>query len=167
MSEPYVGEIRLVPFTFAPQNWLTCDGSSVPVDTYPELFQLVGTTYGGDGQRTFNVPDLRGRIPQHVGASGEATGGQTRLLGQLGGSEAVRLTSAQMPGHGHGLAVAGARSTRRPAGALRAVGGAYGAVARDSGSTAPTGAGEPHNNVPPSLVLRWIICAYGVFPSAS
>src|ERR1700744_1265541 len=97
MSEPYVGEIRMVGFNFAPQNWALCNGQTLSISQNEVLFNLIGTTYGGDGVNTFNLPDLRGRIPVHQGTNPNGT----YILGQLAGTETVTLTGNQLPQHPH------------------------------------------------------------------
>jgi microcystin-dependent protein len=101
MSQPYIGEIRLVGFTFAPSGWALCNGQAMPIAEYEALFNLIGTTYGGDGVNTFNLPNLQSRVPFHMGANNM---GDNFIIGQIAGSESVTLTTLQIPAHSHTLA---------------------------------------------------------------
>lgn len=168
MSSPYVGEIRAVGFNFAPQGWAFCDGSLLSISQNEVLYTLLGTTYGGDGVNTFGLPDLRGRIPFHQGSSS----GNTLVLGELSGSETVTLVPNQLPTHTHPLQ-ANSSSGSQPSPAN----GFWAKSSLDEFSTetptlsmAPTsvlaaGGSQPHNNIPPFLVLNFIISLYGVYPS--
>lgn len=166
MSQPYVGEVRMFAGTYAPAGWLFCEGQLLPISENDTLFTLLGTTYGGDGQSTFALPDLRGRVPLHAGSEG----GTTYTLGQSGGVESVTLTSLQVPAHNHGLPVSSATASSRaavggvPAGApaepLWATGGAGEAMS----TTTPTGGSQPHDNMQPYLGIHFIISLFGVFP---
>jgi len=171
MSEPYVGEIRLFAGTFAPVNWMFCDGSTLQISENSVLFDLIGTTYGGDGQTTFQLPDLRGRVPVHQGTGSTGT---TYVMGGLGGVENVTLTLGQTPSHTHGLAAqsgAGAAVSNNPAQHVLAAGSAeaFSAATPDSqlAATAIEAAGgnQPHPNLMPYQCLNYIISLYGVFPS--
>src|SRR3954453_6845221 len=118
MAQPYIGEIRLFGGNFAPAGWAFCDGSTLPISEYDTLFNLIGTTYGGDGQETFALPDLRGRVPVHQGTAS----GPTFQLGESGGTESVTLTAQQIPAHSHSLLASGSQGTdNSPAGRLPAV----------------------------------------------
>src|SRR3954451_9910333 len=118
MAQPYVGEIRMFGGNFAPAGWMFCDGQTMAISENETLFQLIGTTYGGDGQQTFCLPDLRGRIPVHQGAR---NGGSTYILAQTGGSESVTLTQQQIPAHTHPMLVTVNQATQnQPNGALLA-----------------------------------------------
>ncbi|WP_088285699.1 phage tail protein [Ideonella sp. A 288] len=167
MSDPYVGEIRMFAGNFPPNGWAFCDGSLLPIAEFEVLFTLVGTTYGGDGQATFALPDLRGRVPLHQG------GGQT--IGQSGGSETVRLLPQHNGAHGHALVAtsAAASSGAGPSGML-----ASSATAQYYGSGPATtpmiadaltaaGGGQPHENMAPFLTVSFIISLFGIFPSAT
>jgi microcystin-dependent protein len=170
MSEPYIGEIRIFAGSFAPQGWAYCDGSTISIADNDTLFTLLGTTYGGDGQTTFKLPDLRGRIPLHMGTS---TFG-TYTLGQQAGTENVTLTTQQIPGHTHAIAANnGAANVGTPAGnifgsatishyASPGGAGATGPIATASGGTS-----QPHSNIMPYLGISFIISLYGVYPSQS
>jgi len=170
MSQPYVGEIRMFGGNFAPAGWAFCDGSILGILDYEVLFQLIGTTYGGDGQNTFALPDLKGRLPVHMGTNQ----GSTFVMGQKTGLQSVTLTSLQIPLHSHTLQ-AGAGGTRAtsPANALLASGGpelyASNRVAPITGvsaSIAAAGSGnQPHDNTMPYLCVSFIISLFGIFPS--
>ncbi len=166
MPQPYVGEIRLVGFSFAPQGWALCDGSALPIAQYEALFNLIGTTYGGDGQATFNVPDLRGRLPVHAGGG--------LAIGQSGGQETVAVSVAQLPPHTHSApAVSASGTLSSPVGNLWA--GATGAInlysssaataAMNAGAVSPVGGGQPHDNLSPFLAVSFIISLFGIFPA--
>src|SRR4051812_3089396 len=165
MAQPYVGEIRIFAGNFAPAGWLFCEGQVLPISENEPLFQLIGTTYGGDGQSTFAMPDLRGRLPLHQGNS--------NILAQTGGVEQVTLTTNQMPGHTHAFLASSANGTQiAPAnevlGALQGV-KIYRAgtttVTLDPSSVTPQGGSQPHNNFQPYLCLNFIISQFGIFPS--
>jgi microcystin-dependent protein len=168
MSEPYIGEIRMFAGIFAPAGWAFCDGSLMPISENDALFTLLGTTFGGDGQETFGLPDLQGRVPMH--------GGNGHTLGELGGSETVTLTNQQMPAHQHvavGSTDPAASSSPQdrvlaslPATGARAAYGTdlpYGAL--DPTSLSPAGGSQPHDNLQPYTVISFIISLYGIFPS--
>lgn len=171
MSSPYIGEIRIFAGNFAPQNWATCAGQVIAISQNEALFALVGTTYGGDGQQTFNLPNLQGRVPIHQ------TSGY--VLGQTSGAESVTLTSAQLPAHTHTLHASDSRgNVSSPAGALWATDGTGVAapyrkptsggtpVALHPATIAPnSGGGQPHENRQPYLALNYIISLFGIFPS--
>ncbi|MGL5001535.1 MAG: phage tail protein [Casimicrobium sp.] len=169
MSEAFIGEIRLVGFTYAPQGWLFCDGSLVPISNYEALFSLISTTYGGDGQTTFALPDLRGRTPIHQGAG---PGLSNRVIGGIGGAERVTLTAQQLPAHRHDvLAVAGGTPVSSPQAARLASGGlnvytnAAQTTSMSASALASTGGNQPHENRQPSLVLNFIIAYEGIYPT--
>ena len=165
MSQPYVGEIRLFAGNFAPLNWAFCDGQLMSIAENIVLFELIGTTYGGDGQSTFQLPDLRGRVPVHQGSG--------QVQGESGGQEAVTLTAAQMPAHGHAMyaSTAAASATQGPSGvlassaAMRLYGSGAPNMAMDPNALAQAGASQPHENMPPFVALNYIISLFGVFPS--
>jgi microcystin-dependent protein len=166
MAQPFVGEIKMFGGNFAPAGWLFCEGQLLAIGDNDTLFALIGTTYGGDGQTTFALPDLRGRAPVHAGSSG-GPGLTPRLLGEQGGEEAHSLTQSEMPPHAHGgHASSGDQTTNRPAGAYPARGGVY-ASSQDT-TTGPgeqVGGGQPHANMQPYLGLNYIIAVEGIFPS--
>jgi len=172
--ESYVGDIRLFAGTFAPRGWVLCNGALLSISEYEMLYTLIGTAYGGDGQTTFAVPDLRGRVP--VG-QGTGLGLSPRVLSQVYGSESVTLLTAQMPQHTHALnATAATATSAQPGGMLLAQTGTdnlYGPVpATDpqpqtmaANAVSPAGGSQPHNNIMPSMAINYIIAVEGVFPS--
>ena len=173
MADPFIGEIRMFGGNFAPAGWAFCDGSLLPISENDALFALLGTTYGGDGQTNFKLPDLRGRIPIHQGAG---PGLSRRDLGEALGVEGVTLVPEQLPAHHHPLfASASAASSTDPTGQVTATvtGGAniYGAgaptVAMNPQATTTTGGGAPHDNLMPTLCVNFIIALFGIFPSHS
>ena len=162
MAEPFLGEIRLTGFPFAPKGWALCNGQFMSIAQNQALFAILGTTYGGDGRTTFALPDLRGRVPLHAGSQ--------FTLGQRGGEEAHTLTVAELPAHTHG-AVASSNSADQasPVNNFWANGNqnAYASspnVGMSQRTTTPTG-GQPHENRPPYLVVNFIIALQGIFPS--
>ncbi|UVJ40767.1 phage tail protein [Arthrobacter sp. CJ23] len=166
MSEPFIGEIRLVGFNFEPRGWAYCNGQLLSISQNTALFSLLGTMYGGNGQSTFALPDLRGRAALH---SGQGPGLSSYVQGETLGQETTQLLASNLPPHTHGGAFAStAETTDRPAaGMAPAPGGSYGPP--DSGvSLAPTqaaGSGLPFENIQPSLVLNYVIALEGIFPS--
>jgi microcystin-dependent protein len=169
MSQPYVGEIRLFAGNFAPAGWGFCDGSLQSISENETLFQLIGTTYGGDGQSTFALPDLRGRLPVHTGS----LAGTTYVIGQPGGVESVTLNSTQMPSHNHSAGCTNAAgNSATPNGgipALNTTALAYGAIPPQAAMNAAiignTGGNQPHTNIQPFLCVSFIISFFGIFPS--
>jgi microcystin-dependent protein len=171
MSNPFIGEIRIFAGTFAPTGWAFCQGQAMAIAENDALFALIGTTYGGDGQTTFNLPDLRSRLPVHRGSGGIGN----PALGQAGGVESVTLTTTQIPAHTHGLNGSTATATTSaPGGAVPAtLSGvttfAYGADAPPTTlapqSLAPSGGNQPHDNLQPYLAVNFIISLFGIFPS--
>jgi len=167
MSEPFLGEIRMMSFQFAPRNWALCNGQLLPINQNQALFSLLGTMHGGDGQTNFALPDLRGRTPVHMGQSDL---GSYRDVGQRGGTEAHTLTSAELPQHTHGvLAAADATSTHPDGGRFGTTTGAhYGAspqVVMAPGLVGNVGGSQAHPNMPPYLVVSFAIALTGIFPS--
>ncbi len=169
MGQPYVGEIRIFGGNFNPAGWALCQGQLLQISQYETLFNLIGTTYGGDGQTTFALPDLRSRVPVHTGSNGQ----NSYVLGQEGGAENVTLTNQQLPSHTHGLPVTDTAAT------LVAPGGAIPAAwsSNQYSDVAPTGSmgqavqasgGDlPHDNMLPVLGVNFIISLFGVYPSQS
>jgi microcystin-dependent protein len=166
--EPFIGEIRLVAFSFAPRGWAICSGQLLPINQNQALFALLGTTYGGDGRTTFALPDLRGRIP--IG-TGQPPAGSSYPLGATGGEETVKLTTRQLPGHAHAVhASSAAGTTKNPATAYPGGGGSYAAdknVRMKAAMVGRTGGGEEHENRPPYLSLNYVIALQGIFPAQS
>ena len=171
MSNPYIGEIRMFGGNFAPAGWMFCEGQLLPIAENDALFTLIGTTFGGDGQETFALPDLRGRIPIHQGTG---PGGSQRALGEALGTEWVTLSKAQMPVHQHPLAASNTAALGDPGGNLLGNTGAQflyvdedPGVTLSSGALVPRGGSQPHTNVMPFLCVSFIISLFGIFPSQS
>lgn len=168
MSVPYFGEIRIFGGNFAPQGWVLCDGSLLPISENEALYTLIGTTYGGDGVTTFGVPDLRGRAP--IG-QGQGPGLSNRVIGQSGGVEQVTLTVPQMPAHTHIPVAATTASQTTPEGGVWAAqsAAAYSDAAPDTPLAAAAllsaGGNLPHENMPPYVTVNYIIAVGGIFPT--
>jgi len=172
MSESYIGEIRPFGGNFAPQGWALCDGSLLPISENSALFNLIGTTYGGDGQSTFGLPDLRGRALIHQGTG---AGLSAYVLGEQVGAENVTVTTGQMASHSHSFAATNtAGNTAAPAPAvvfaatpsgLPIYDGAAAAVALSPGAVTTAGRSVPHANRQPYLAITYIISLFGIFPS--
>jgi microcystin-dependent protein len=164
MSECFLGEIRMFCATFAPVGWHLCDGSLLSIPENDALFSLLGTTYGGDGQTTFGLPDLRGRVPIHVG------GGYAQ--GDVGGVESVTLTSTQLPAHGHGFFATTTKADQASAAGNVVGDQKQGQVFRESDASVAfaanalgiVGGGQPHSNVQPYQCVNYIIATEGIFP---
>ena len=165
MSSPYVGEIRMFAGNFAPAGWMFCQGQLLPISEYETLFNLIGTTYGGDGQSTFQLPDLRGRLPVHMGNG--------FVLAQTGGTETVTLTTTQIPAHSHPvLATTNSNTAALPNGNFLASGPTIydpNGVANNTMTPAisSVGGSQPHDNFQPYLCVDFIISLFGIFPSQS
>ena len=165
MAEPFLSEIRIMSFNFAPKGWATCDGQLLPINQNQALFSLLGTTYGGNGQTNFALPNLRGRASLHTG------NGHT--LGESAGSSSVTLTQQQMPQHIHMLAVSNTATGGTIVATGNVLGNAgsqvYGAAqalqAMNPGCVGSVGGSQPHNNMMPFLVLNFCIALQGIFPS--
>jgi microcystin-dependent protein len=172
MADPFVAEIRIFPFNFAPKGWAWCNGQLLPISQNTALFSLLGTTYGGDGKSTFALPDLMGRAPMHPG---QGPGLSLHDLGESGGSETVTLLESEMPAHAHQVQVSQADGLERfPTGQLLATGigvGAYAAPGPLSSlafqALPPAGGSLPHNNMQPYLTFYFNIALQGVFPPRS
>jgi microcystin-dependent protein len=167
MADPFIGEIRLFGGNFAPLGWMACQGQFLPIQQFENLFSLIGTTYGGDGQVTFALPDLRGRVPIHRG--------NTILVGEVGGSKEVTITVNQLPPHTHEV-----RASTQPAstgvpngnvvadttlGATPIYGPSPAAVSMSPATVEPAGQSMPHENRMPYLGMNYIICIEGIYPS--
>ncbi len=175
MADPFVAEIRIFPFNFAPRGWAFCDGQLLPLSQNTALFSLLGTTYGGNGQNNFALPNLQGRMAM---APGQGPGLSLRDLGESDGSAAVTLMPAEVPAHSHQLMATASATSASPAGkamspALTATNTAVPAykngsnrVAMAPAAVAPVG-GQPHNNMPPYLALNFCIALQGVYPPRS
>lgn len=165
MAQPYVGEIRMFAGNFAPAGWMFCEGQLLPISENETLFQLIGTTYGGDGQSTFALPDLRGRIPIHQGNG--------FILAETGGAEEITLTVNQIPAHSHPLlASSGVSTVTDPGGNVSGQTGTFdgyqttpGATTMAPQSISPVGGSQPHTNFQPYLCVDFIISLFGIFPS--
>lgn len=167
MSTPFLGELKLMSFGFAPKGWALCHGQLLPIAQNQALFALLGTNFGGNGQTTFALPDLRGRSPMHNGAA--------LPLGEKAGQEAVTLLPSQMPAHSHSLTATndlanasvpgGAVPAAKGRGGMSRYGPAGGATPMGPGALASTGGSQPHDNMQPFLVLNWVIALQGIFPS--
>src|SRR5215211_2706834 len=164
---PYIGEIRIFAGNFAPAGWAFCDGQLMPISENDVLFTLIGTTYGGDGQETFALPDLQGRVPIHAGTSG----GITYQLGEKAGTETVTLTTQQIPNHSHAAQCRNADSNAgTPTNSIWAKNQTnqtiYGNVApatnMNNGALMPSGGSQPHENMMPFLAISFIISLFGV-----
>ena len=165
MAQPYVGEIRMFAGNFAPAGWMFCEGQLLPISEYETLFQLIGTTYGGDGESTFALPDMRGRIPIHQGNG--------FVLAETGGAEEITLTVSQIPAHSHVLlASSDTNQTPNPGGNVLGTPLtatpyflATPAVALSPQSVSSVGGSQPHTNFQPYLCVDFIISLFGIFPS--
>ena len=171
--DPFVAEIRIFPFNFAPKGWAFCDGQLLPLSQNTALFSLLGTTYGGDGKSTFALPDMQGNAPMHPG---QGPGLSLHDLGETGGSETVSLLESEIPSHSHGMLAANlpadqaaptpSRSMARSINAFAYVAGspAPAFVAMSGSTLAPAGGDQPHNNMQPYLTLNFCIALQGVYP---
>jgi len=173
VGTPYVGEIRMFAGNFAPAGWAFCDGTTMPISENEVLFNLIGTTYGGDGQTTFNLPDLQSRLPVHMGTG---PNGQTFTIGQNGGVEQVTLTTQQMPVHTHtALASTDVAATTQiqnnvpasitAAGTVNGYGVTTPLTPLDPSTLQNAGGSQPHDNMHPFTCINFIISLFGIFPS--
>lgn len=173
MSDPYIGEIRMFGGNFAPAGWAFCDGQLMPISENDALFTLIGTTYGGDGQETFGIPNLQSRAPIHQGTN--PTSGTTFIVGETGGVENVTLTTQQIPQHNHALLCSGNNVTSpQPANNVAGVQPIVGVsnYGTDAPRTtlapttiSPLGGSQPHENMQPFVCVSFIISLFGIFPS--
>lgn len=165
MAQPYVGEIRMFAGNFAPAGWMFCEGQLLPISENETLFQLIGTTYGGDGQSTFALPDLRGRLPLHMGNG--------FILAETGGAEEITLTVSQIPAHSHPLLASTAGATvSTPVNNLLAESVVISPYIEDTtnsnmnlSAVSAVGGSQPHTNFQPYLCVDFIISLFGIFPS--
>ncbi len=176
MANPFVAEIRLVGFNFAPQGWAFCNGQLLPISQNVALFSLLGTTYGGDGKSTFALPNLQGMT---VLGAGQGPGLSLRGLGETAGADSVTLLQSEIPAHTHTVKAVDAPGTTNAPGGNTWASARYGrltektfsaagaTVATSAGAFGVAGGGQPHNNMPPYLVLNYIIAMQGVFPPRS
>ena len=170
MSDPFVAEIRVLPFNFAPRGWASCDGQLMPISQNTALFSLVGTYYGGDGKSTFALPNLGGRFAT---SSGMGPGLSPRDVGEAVGQAAVSLLASEMPGHSHALMASATPASTSPAGSVMAPTANGSSVYRAPGAPAPmaataigpVGGSQPHENRQPYLALTFCIALQGIFPA--
>jgi microcystin-dependent protein len=175
VSEPFVGQILTVPYTFAPRGFAFCDGQLLPISQNTALFSLLGTSYGGNGTTNFGLPDLRGRVPLHAASGQPGPGLNTYNLGETSGEGTHALTAAEIASHVHTVSPLGSddeRTTDHPGNAYPAVGGVYTTAPNSNAPmgaqvTSPAGGGQPHGNLQPYLVLNYVIAMQGVFPPRS
>jgi microcystin-dependent protein len=177
MGQPYVGEIRMFAGSFNPNGWALCNGQLMPISENDVLFQLIGTTYGGDGESTFALPDLQGRVPVHFG------GTQSYVIGETGGVESVTLTTTQIPVHTHTPQVASggaggnsavatastvlADASSTTTNVYKTFNAADAQIALNAQTIQPAGGSQPHDNFQPTLAITYIISLYGIFPTQS
>ena len=168
MAEPFLSEIRLMSFNFAPKGWALCNGQLLPINQNQGLFSLLGTTFGGDGRVNFALPDFRGRVPVHVGGS--------LTLGERGGEAAHTVSTGELPTHTHTLQASGDQATTNtpeagvvPSASVAANldGAATNLVAMAPNALANTGGSQPHENRQPFLALNFSIALQGIFPSST
>jgi microcystin-dependent protein len=177
MSDPYIGEIRATGYNFPPVNWAQCNGQTLPISQFTALFSILGTYYGGDGKSTFGLPNLQGICPLQYG---QGAGLSYIDVGEPGGDAQVTLQTPQMTAHPHGIGVVSAEGTAKSpslaalaeartgrVGALQYGTGATGQVPMNARMLAMAGGSQPHNNMPPYLVVNFIIALQGIFPPRS
>lgn len=172
--DPFIGEIRIVGFNFAPNGWALCNGQLLPISQNTALFSILGTTYGGNGTTNFALPNLQGSAPLHAG---QGNGLSPRVLGETGGEETVTVLQSQMPGHTHALNGSNAAGSQGPANGVWAKPDQRGISAYNSSpgtspamsatALSPSGSGQPHNNLMPYLVMNFVIALTGIFPPRS
>jgi len=171
MAQPYVGEIRMFAGNFAPNGWMFCEGQTLPISENDVLFQLIGTTYGGDGEETFNLPNLASRVPMHMGTGPD---GVTYQIGEMAGVEQVTLSTQQIPQHTHPFTASTVLGTQaNPEGAVLAQSPAsirlliedVPAANMNPGAIGTAGGSQPHENCQPFLCINFIISLFGIFPS--
>jgi len=172
VSDPFLGEIRMFGFNFAPQGWALCDGQVLPISQNEALFTLLGTTYGGDGTTTFALPNLQSRVPIH---QGQGAGLSNYVAGTAGGTETVELTATQMPSHSHWVkASSSAAASNTPKGSALAQSASHTYTAKPDTSTlmnvnmiGHTGGSAPHDNIQPYLTVNFCIALIGIYPAQS
>lgn len=169
MSEPFLGEIKLFSFPFAPQGWAFCNGQILPINQNQALFSLLGTSYGGNGYNTFALPNLQGRTPIH-------TDNNNYIIGQSGGETSHTLTLGELPAHRHALSVVSSQGNKNqpggnlPAAAPTGLGNVYGPATQltpfaPAAVSSTNSHGDPHSNLQPYLTLNFVIALQGIFPS--
>ena len=167
MSEPFLAEVRIVGFNFAPRGWAFCDGQILPINQNQSLYSLLGTTYGGDGRTSFALPDMRGRVPIHVGASN----GTSHQLGQKSGEETHTLAANEMPSHNHTFSGTSNAANQNAfqghyfANSPAVYGPAASLVALNGDTLGNAGGGQAHDNMQPYLAINFCIALRGLFPS--
>ncbi len=167
--DPFLGEIRIFPFNFAPTGWAFCNGQLMPLSQNTALFALLGTTYGGDGKSTFALPDLQGQAPMHPG---QGPGLSLHDLGETGGSESVTLLESEIPAHSHAVNVSGRPGTENDAEAQYWAGASINAYTTNAANLAPmapqalaaAGGSQPHTNMQPYMTFNFCIALQGIFP---
>jgi microcystin-dependent protein len=170
MSSAFLGEIRITSFNFAPKGWLMCNGQTLAISQYNALFSLIGTFYGGNGVSTFQLPNLQGSAPLHMG---NPNYGGAYVMGETGGEINVTLSYNQMPSHNHPISGVSTTAGLEPAAGNAFATSAQNPYAASGGATmnanslTQVGGGQPHNNLPPYLVLNFVIAMQGIFPSRS
>lgn len=171
MSDCFLGEIRMFGGNYAPQDWAFCDGGSLPISQFDALYSLIGTTYGGDGVNTFNLPDLRGRIPVHMG---QGSGLTPRAIGNPFGTEAVTLDVTQIPAHNHVINVGGDATSAAPAGSypgnsinfnLYSAANPDQTMSQSALAFSSPSPAQPHSNLMPALCVNFIIALNGLYPT--
>jgi microcystin-dependent protein len=169
MSTPFLGEVKIISWNYPPKGWTFCNGQTLQINQATALFALFGTTYGGNGQTTFALPNLQGRVPLHFG---NAISGGSYVLGQVGGETAHTLIQSELPQHTHTFGVStAAGNTAKPIGAVlsgadvKMYAPATNLTPLVAGSIANAGGSQPHNNLQPYLVLNYIVALQGIFPS--
>ncbi|HEX7151338.1 MAG TPA: tail fiber protein [Thermoanaerobaculia bacterium] len=169
MAQPYIGEIRMFAGNFAPAGWMFCSGQQLPISQNETLFQLIGTTYGGDGESTFNLPNLQSRVPMHFGNGPD---GVTYQMAEMAGTESVTLSTQQIPVHSHALLGSGTPALgTNPSGQVFGTGAvtaymvdADPEVNLNANAISPVGGSQPHENCQPFLCINYIISLFGIFP---
>lgn len=170
MSEPFIGEIRMVGFNFAPAGWALCNGQLISIAQNTALFSLLGTNFGGDGRVTFALPDLRGRVPIH---QGQGPGLSNYVMGQLSGAENVTLTQTQIPAHNHLLSCStddpnsGSPANSFPAAVATPIYSSAANATMAANAISIAGGSQPHSNLQPYLTINFCIALQGIFPSRS
>lgn len=175
MAQPYVGEIRMFAGNFAPNGWMFCEGQTLPISENEVLFQLIGTIYGGDGEETFNLPNLASRVPIHFGTGPDGT---TYQIGEMAGTEQETLSIQQIPNHSHPMMLTNngqvlnptnstilATPSGGPQGVLTFVDGPASTPLSSANTVTTAGGSQPHENTQPFLCINFIISLFGVFPS--
>jgi len=173
MGQPYVGEIRMFAGNFAPNGWMFCEGATLPISENDVLFQLIGTTYGGDGEETFNLPNLASRVPIHMGTGPDGT---TYQIGEMAGTEQETLSVQQIPNHNPPAIATNSQGTSQsPVGNVLATPttaqpnvlmyGSDSVAQMNNQSISPVGGSQPHENTQPFLCINFIISLFGIFPS--